>query len=32
MRARSEQIFLDNLACMVAGQPLLTEVGSRDIL
>lgn len=32
MRARSEQIFLDNLACMVAGRTLLTEVGAVDIV
>ncbi|HHX82391.1 MAG TPA: D-2-hydroxyacid dehydrogenase [Pseudomonadaceae bacterium] len=32
MRVRSEQIFLDNLACMIAGRPLLTEVAAADIL
>lgn len=32
MRRRSEQNFLDNLACMESGKPLLTEVRAEDIL
>jgi len=32
MRERSEQTFLDNLRCIMAGKPLLTEVTHKDIL